>query len=138
MKDTHGYTLIVKNCRGTLFSSVDTRMEARRHKYEKKEKKGKRQKTHGNFYTWHRSFFFLLTFLSFFLFFLFLYKIVSFVFSATSRNDLHEQSLYKRITKLGGSFRDLCTYTHIHIIHTHARIYAQTHAPTLFKNCAEK
>lgn len=45
MKNTHGYTLIVKNCRGTLFSSVDTRMEARRTNM-KKEKRRKKTTKH--------------------------------------------------------------------------------------------
>lgn len=133
MKNTHGYTLIVKNRRGTLFSSVDTRMEARRTNIRKEKRKKKNNKTHGNFYTWHKSFLLIAARFS-----LFLYKIV-FLFSyfQQRRETISTNKVYTSVLRSLEDRSEIDTHTHTHT-YTHARIYAQTHTPTLFKNCAEK
>lgn len=130
MKNTHGYTLIVKNCRGTLFSSVDTRMEARRTNIRKEKRKKKNNKTHGNFYTWHKSFLLIAARFS-----LFLYKIVFLFFSNVAKRSPRTKFIQAYYEAWRIVQRVIRTHTHTY---THARIYAQTHTPTLFKNCAEK
>lgn len=127
MKNTHGYTLIVKNCRGTLFSSVDTRMEARRTNIRKEKRKKKTTKrmeisTRGT-KVLPQDFLFFCTKL--------------FFFFQQRRETISTNKVYTSVLRSLEDRSEIDTHTHTHT-YTHARIYAQTHTPTLFKNCAEK
>lgn len=130
MKNTHGYTLIVKNCRGTLFSSVDTRMEARRTNIRKEKRKKKKQQNAWKFLHVAQKFFTHCRKI----FSFFVQNCFSFFSNVAKRSPRTKfiQAYYEawRIVQ-----RLIRTHTHTY---THARIYAQTHTPTLFKNCAEK
>lgn len=116
MKNTHGYTLIVKNCRGTLFSSVDTRMEARRTNIRKEKRKKKNNKTHGNFYTWHKSFLLIAARFS-----LFCTKL--FFFFQQRRETISTNKVYTSVLRSLEDRSESDTHTHTHI-------YARTHIRT--------
>lgn len=127
MKNTHGYTLIVKNCRGTLFSSVDTRMEARRTNIRKEKRKKKQQNAWKFLHVAQKflpqDFLFFCTKL--------------FFFFQQRRETISTNKVYTSVLRSLEDRSEIDTHTHTHT-YTHARIYAQTHTPTLFKNCAEK
>lgn len=60
-----------------------------------------------------------------------------FSFFQQRRETISTNKVYTSVLRSLEDRSEIDTHTHTHT-YTHARIYAQTHTPTLFKNCAEK
>lgn len=116
MKNTHGYTLIVKNCRGTLFSSVDTRMEARRTNIRKEKRKKKQQNAWKFLHVAQKFFTHCRKIFSFFV-------QNCFSFFQQRRETISTNKVYTSVLRSLEDRSEIDTHTHTHI-------YARTHIRT--------